>query len=136
MSELVSDGVPSWEDLSRHAAGLNFEERQQFLGGMSEEDRASLMQATPAETLKQWVEEEKEDFLKHTEGQPVEGAEFGKDPDEVVKIDGADEPQDRAPEEDPGVIAELVKEKLDLTQKLAEAHAEIQAYYERFGPLT
>jgi hypothetical protein len=133
----TDDGsAPSWESLSRHCAELDYDDRQKFLGELSEDDRAELMQATPPETLAKWVEEEKEDFLKHTEGQPVEGAEFSTDPGEVVKIDGNDEPEDRAPDEDPSVIEELVKEKLALMQKLTEAHAELDAYYQRFGPLT
>lgn len=137
MSELTTDdgSPPSWEAISRHIAEYEFEQRQKFLGELSEDDRRKLFEATPKETLDAWVKEEEEDFKAAHGGTEVEGAEFAQSPDETVKIDGAAEPQDRDPDADPGVIELLVKEKLELASKLSEAQQEVDRYYERFGPL-
>lgn len=146
MSELVTDGgTPSFESLSQHCAGLDFDQRQEFFAGLSEDERQKLFEATPLETREKWAKEEQAHLEELVKDQPVEGAEFAGEAGEEVKIDGRAEGDPEPPPNaaaDAELIATLVRERIEAEgranaaeRKLEEAGAEVNAYYERFGPL-
>lgn len=127
-----------------HAAELDFDQRQDFLAHLSEDERQELLEATPLETREKWAKEEQEHLEALVKDQPVEGAEFAGESGEKVKIDGQSEGEQPAPNAaaDAELIATLVRERIEAEgranaaeRKLEEASAEVNAYYERFGPL-
>jgi hypothetical protein len=122
-------------DVPRRIEEMSFDERQDYLGSLTEEARGTLFRSLPRELVDSWVEEEKAHLENLVKDQPTEGADFGAAEEREIKIDGADEPQDREPDADPGVIAQLVKEKVQLTIELNEARADVERYYSLFGPL-
>lgn len=126
-------------------ATLDFDTRQRELERFSsDEDRQKVIDALPPETRAQWVQEEKEHLEELVKGQPVEGAEFAGEAGEEVKIDGQTEGAEQpASAADAELIATLVRERIEAEgranaaeRKLEEANAEVNAYYERFGPLS
>lgn len=124
------------------ATELTFDERQEWLGGLDEDFREDTLAALPHDVRLSWQIEELKHLEELVKDQPVDGGEFGEDPNEQVIIPGAEEPQDRAPDVGAELIAELVKQKFVAEQEAAklkraldEANAEIQAYYEKFGQL-
>jgi hypothetical protein len=149
MSETVTvDTASDFEPLARKASELDFDDRNKFLGGLTEDERQKLFAVTPPDTLERWKREEQEHLEDLTKDQPVERADFDGIEREV-KVDGAEKPQDRAPEAGAELIASLVQEKFTAEQKLGaetkraddaeraatERAAELDAYYKAFGPL-
>lgn len=128
----------------RWLATLDFETRQRELERFaSDADRQAVIDALPTEVRARWVRDEKEHLEALVRDQEVEGAEFAGSADEEVKIDGAAEPAPpAAAAADAELIATLVRERIEAEtrangaeRKLEEANAEVNAYYERFGPL-
>lgn len=111
--------------------GLTFDEVQDALKGMSEEERQVWRDHAEPEDLQRIAKEEEQHMQTLASRPPLIQGE-----DEGVKVDGNPEgPSDPNPAADPDVIRELVGQKIKLERDLAAANAEIQAYYERFGPL-
>jgi hypothetical protein len=121
-----------------------FDERQVRLAEMTDDARQKLFEATPLETREKWAKEEQAHLEELVKDQPVEGAEFAGEANEEVRIDGQTEGEQPAPNAaaDAELIATLVRERIEAEgransaeRKLEEANAEVNAYYERFGPL-
>jgi hypothetical protein len=150
MSEIVTDdgSAPSFKSLSREASDLDFDDRNKFLAGLTEHGRQKLFDVTPPETLYRWQREEQEHLEELMKNQPVERADF-EGVEREVKVDGAETPQNRAPDVGADLIATLVQERFDAERKAAaetkrandaervatERAAELDAYYKAFGPL-
>lgn len=124
---------------------LDFDERQEYLASMPDDERESLIKGLPVDVRMRWINEEREHLesigARQVEEGGVEGAELGEAVEEVT-IPGAEEPQDRAPDVGAELIAGLVKERMDaqretaaVKRELAEAHDELNRYYQAFGPL-
>lgn len=144
MSEMTTDdgSAPSFEMLASEAKQLNFDQRQEFLGKLTELERVELFKAAGEETVAEWAQEEQAHLEELIKDQPVEGADFAGESGEAVRVDGLDEPADRAPDASEELIATLVKERIDAQQEAAkwervatERAAELDAYYKEFGPL-
>lgn len=120
-----------------------FDERQRRLAEMTDEARQKLIKALPDEIRVRWMLEEKEHLESLVAQQPVEGAEFAGESGEEVKIDGKAEPEEQqTPNADAELIATLVRERIAAEQRAVkaererdEANAEVQSYFERFGPI-
>jgi hypothetical protein len=120
---------------------LSFDDRQAALAQLSEPDREAVIESLPNFIREKWVYEELEHLKGVVAEQPVEGADFGE-PVQEVEIPGADAPQDRDTSVGAETIAALVQERIEAERKtaevqreLAEAAAELDAYYQKFGPL-
>jgi hypothetical protein len=146
------------------ATELDFDERQQWLGSMPEEERTAMIAALPMKVRMEWINEEREHLEAAVSDQPIEGADFTGKTDEEIIVPGSEKPEDRAPDVGEALIAGLVKEKFEAEQKataavslrsqaeahrveaeqkiatiqreLDEANDKVQRYYEQFGPLT
>jgi len=124
------------------ATELTFDERQEWLASMPEEERAAMIAALPMAVRMAWINEEREDLEERVKDQPVEGAEISGQTDEQIIVPGSEAPEDRAPDVGAELIASLTKERFAAEERanklqiqLDDANAEIQRYYEKFGPL-
>jgi hypothetical protein len=112
-----------------------FEARQKLFEGFTDDQRQAALEATPLATREAWAKEELEHFKGTLQpDSPVEGAEVGEKVEEV-QVDGAPEPQDRAPDVGDALIAQLVKERFDAEQRANELAARLERYKARFGEL-
>lgn len=114
---------------------LEVEQRLEQMAKIPDEERTELIENLEIKTKMRWINEEREHLEEVVKDQPVEGADFGEDPDEVVIIPGAEEPQDRAPDVSEELIAELVKDKFNADRRASEAEALLDKYRAAFGEL-
>jgi len=127
---------------AKHAAELSFDERNEFLGSLSDDDRNAVLSLVPQETIAQWVQEENQAIQEQFADQPDPEDYITPQREETVELPGPEKPE-RESDADANMIKGLVMEKFDAEQRAIkaererdEANAEVEAYYRRFGPLT
>jgi hypothetical protein len=130
----VTDPVKCGKWLDGLPLEMRLRELERF---SSDDDRTKIIEALPVDVRMRWINEEREHLEGIAADQPVEGADFGEDPQEQVKVPGSDVSKvyDRAPDVGAELVKQLVEERIAAEKRANVAESHLSRYRAKYGEL-